>query len=214
MDYTTLIPPPNRQKPKFSAVVDLLCNGVGAITAAATQLQTVFDVDYAQGEQLDMIGLWVGASRRLPVPLNIFFSWDTVNLGWDQGQWNGANQPGTTTVLLDDETYRSLMKTIILANHWDGTLVQYQTILQAFFPNNTFYAVDNQDMTMDIFVDGPPLTNLQLAVMQPPGPLSRIKPVGVGINFDPTYDFGFSDSDGTDPPPDDTEGFGFGSFTS
>lgn len=214
MDYTSLLPPPNKQQPYLNAVVDLLCNGVGAVIATATQLQSVFDIDIATGEQLDMIGLWVGQSRRLPVPLDIFFSWDTTGLGWDQGQWDGAHQPGTSTVLLDDATYRSLMKTIVLANHWDGTLVQYQTIMQAFFPNNTFYAVDNQDMTMNIYVDGTPLTNLQLAVIQAPGPLSLIKPVGVGVNFDPTYDFGFSDGDGTDPAPDDTEGFGFGTFTS
>lgn len=206
MDYKTLVPSMNRDKPKFMALVDLLANGVGAVTQVATALQTTFDVDTALGEQLDMIGLWVGVTRRLDVPLNVFFSWDTSGLGWDQGQWNGAYQNGSATISLDDETYRLLMKTVIKANHWDGTLVQYQTIMQTFFVNQTFYAVDNQNMTMDVLVDGPPLTNVEIALMQT-GALSKIKPAGVGLNFDPTYDFGFAESS-------DTEGFGLGSFTS
>lgn len=204
MDYTSLITSQHRDKPRFVAVVDLLANSVGTIADTALSLTTLFDVDFALGVQLDTIGIWVGVSRRLDVPLDVFFSWDTTGLGWDQGQWNGAHQAGTTTVLLDDETYRLLMKTIIKANHWDGTLVQYQTIMQTFFPTQIFYAVDNQNMTMDTYIDGEALANVPLAIMQS-GPLSKIKPAGVGVNFDTTYDFGFDEAG-------DTEGFGKGTF--
>lgn len=207
MDYTTLITSQHRNKPKFNALVDLTANGVGGIGAVITSMQSLFDVDTATGEQLDTIGLWVGVSRRLEVPLNVFFSWNTNSLGWNEGQWNGAHQAGTTTILLDDDTYRRLMKTVIRANHWDGTLVQYQEIMQTFFPDNIFRAVDNQDMTMTLFVvTGPPLSNIDVQMLTT-GPLSKIKPAGVGINIEAPYNFGFSESP-------TSSGFNQGTFAS
>jgi hypothetical protein len=193
MDYTTLITSEHADKPKFMATVDLTANAIGAIAAVAQSLTTIYDVDTAVGQQLDYIGLWVGCSRRLQVPLNVFFSWNTTDLGWNQGIWKGPNESTTELVNLDDETYRLVMKTVIRANHWDGTLVQYQEIMQAAFPNNQFVAVDNQDMTMSIYVYGPVLSQVMWSVLHT-GPLSLIKPAGVGLIFEPDLNFGFAES--------------------
>jgi hypothetical protein len=193
MDYTTLIPSMNRQKPHFAAVVDLLCNAVGAITDTLVSMEALFDVDTAGGEQLDFIGLWVGCSRRLSIPLSIFFSWDVETLGWDQAQWLGQNQSETTVILLDDENYRNLIKTTIRMNHWDGSLVQYQAIIAAAFPANSVWAVDNQDMTMALYVSGPPLSAIQRALLEG-GPLSEFRPAGVKLNIADELFFGFEEA--------------------
>jgi hypothetical protein len=193
MDYTSLITSQHANKPKFAATVALLANSVGTIGDAAQSLITLFDLDSAVGEQLDQIGVWVGVSRRLSVPITgLFFSWDTTGLGWDEGQWRGPNDATSQLAELDDASYRQLLKVIILANHWDGTMVQYQKILQAFLPNSSIFAVDNQNMTMSIYVSGPPLTALQQAVVN--GPLTNIKPAGVGLLTLTELDFGFSEA--------------------
>lgn len=207
MDYTTLIPSQNRNKPRFTATVDLLCNGVGAIAAAAQSMQTLFDIDTAAGEQLDFIGLWVGVSRRLDVPMTVFFSYDTDNLGWNEGEWRGPNQSSTQVTLLSDDDYRLLLKVMVRANHWDGTLVEYQNIMAAAFPSNSFWAVDNQDMTISVYVSGPPLSASQKAMLDAGGPLTTIKPAGVRLLALTELQFGFSEAQSS-------VGFGQGVFNS
>ena len=192
-DYTTLITSEHRDKPNFVATVAATCNQVSAIVDVALSLQNLFDLDTAVGEQLDQIGLWIGASRRLAVPINVFFSWDTQGLGWNEGQWNGQFQAETQLVVLDDEPYRLLLKVVARANHWDGTLVQYQEIMQMAFPDNFFAATDNQDMTMSIGLYGPPLSQVLYAMLNG-GPLSKIKPAGVRLFIEPDFNFGFQES--------------------
>ena len=73
MDYTTLITSEHASKSKFMAVVDLLANGVGAITQVAQSLPTEFDLDAAVGAQQDIVGLWIGQSRVVPNVLTVGF---------------------------------------------------------------------------------------------------------------------------------------------
>jgi hypothetical protein len=116
----------------------------------------LYDFDMAIGDQLDAVGAWIGLNRVVSVP-------------------SGA-------VTLSDGDYRLLLRSKIAANHFDGSFQQYQQILSSLFVGSgtTLIAVDNQDMSIDIYVLGNPPTPLQITLMQlgylPP------KPEGVHIN--------------------------------
>ncbi len=181
IDYTELLTSQHIKRPKFLEFVAELTKPFAENVDTMLALQQAFDLDVAEGKQLDTIGLWVGASRRVVVPLAIFFSFDTVGLGFDEGIWKGPFDVSTGITYLDDATYRSLIRTKIAANSWNGSLNDYQDLMQlAFPPANNFFAVDNQDMTMTIHVTGPVLSAVLSALLQS-GALSEIRPAGVAI---------------------------------
>src|SRR4051812_17274628 len=95
---------------------------VDAQTTAA-EVEVVFDLDTALGDQLDQIGKWVGQSRILPLPLtNVYFSLDDATLGLDFGSLQGPFDSTTGLVTLPDEAYRNLLRATIIVNQWDGTI--------------------------------------------------------------------------------------------
>jgi len=154
--YSNLITSEHRKRPKFKAVVELLVSGFTDEMKTLDICPVVYDFDLAIGDQLDAVGAWVGLSRVVSVP-------------------SGA-------VSLSDADYRLLLRSKIAANHFDGSFQQYQLILSSLFVGSgtTLIAVDNQDMTIDVYVLGNPPTPLQITLMQqgylPP------KPEGVRIN--------------------------------
>jgi hypothetical protein len=179
-DYRELIPSMNRSAERFATMIQELTQGPLDIRGASLALNEAFNLDTAEGSQLDAIGLWVGVSRQVVVPLDIFFTLDLAGKGFDQGSWKGPFDVDSGLVLLDDETYRRIIRVVILANHWDGTLTQYQVLMQQAFPDNTFFAVDNFNMTLTIHVTGPELSAVMTAMLQS-GVLYSIRPAGVGI---------------------------------
>lgn len=155
--YADLITSEHRNKPKFRAVVELLVSGLTDEMKVLGSMPVLYQFNNAMGEQLDRVGVWVGLSRFVLVP----------SLG---------------TVELSDADYRLLLTSKIAANHYDGSFAQYQQILSSLFTGFgfTLVAVDNMDMSLDIYVVGANPTPIQLALMQngylPP------KPEGVRIN--------------------------------
>lgn len=196
--YLDRIPRWNRAHPNFVANVYLLCAAGTVLTQFLQQLTTTFDVDTAIGVQLDQIGQWVGRSRRINNPItDVYFSWDTANLGWDEGVWLGPFDPIEGMVSLDDHTYRLLLKAKIGANSWDSTIGEMQDIMApivATSPGTLFYVQDNQDMTMTMAIAGklPPLVTQSLIL----GGYIPFKPEGVRVDefitsVDNTALFGF-----------------------
>lgn len=98
---------------------------------AANQMNNDFDIDFASGIQLDMIGEIVGQSRTLPF------------------QPTDGSDPE-----LDDATYRMLLKAKVALNHWDGQLLSIEQKWVSIFPNTSIYITDNQDMSLTISVLG------------------------------------------------------------
>lgn len=181
LDYTTLITSQHRSRPKFSAWLTTIAGSIGDITDVLAEMNEKFDVDTAVGAQLDVVGLWVGCSRYVVVPINNWFSFDTPGKGFDEGFWRGSFDPGTGLYLLDDVSYRRIIRAVIAADHWDGTLKNYHAVLQKAMPSgNTIWAVDNFDMSIDIHVSGPKLNAVMTALLTT-GKLSEIKPAGVAI---------------------------------
>jgi len=97
--------------------------------------QTVIDIvdamsiDNASGDVLNKLGELVGIKRNQII--------------LDSGD------------LIDDENYKKVIKGKIAQNYWDGTLEGFEDILNLVFDTNfQFLVVDNQDMSVDVFIFG------------------------------------------------------------
>lgn len=180
-EYLNLIPSQHREKPDFAATVG---NAVGFSVRVCDLLDAMiprFDVDAAVGDQLDMIGVWVGVSRNIEVPIsNVYFTWNSSEeLGWEFGSWQPANQPANVSVLPDD-AYRTLIKGRIAANAWSGLTEDAYAIWAAIFPEIAILIKDNQDMSYDLILFGAIIDSLTLALLT--GGYIPLKPEGVRVN--------------------------------
>jgi len=211
-DYTALITSEHNQQPNFMATVEALVMGFVDGINVLNALPDDFSLDLAVGVQLDQVGLWVGFSRNVPIPLppNLF-QLDVVGSGFDEGTWQGPGNPLSGLVVLDDDTYRTMLRIKIGANSWDGSLAQMQAILAAVFstpgaiqnlavnvsydelattvPRDpliaagppAFFVVDNQDMTAGVFFLGT-LPSVTLLSLFENGYMP-IKPEGVHMDY-------------------------------
>lgn len=144
-EYLARIPPANRSEPKFAAMMAGLLAPIVAAGNVAESLTAAFDVDTAIGVQLDTVGVLVGVGRTVAVPLaNVYFSFDVPGLGFDQGIIKGPYDDERGISVLDNDTYRKLIKAKILSNAWDGSVVGATAILNAFFddPDTHVFAED------------------------------------------------------------------------
>lgn len=141
-------------KPRYMAHLTKMLEKIDAATGVANDMALSFFIDEAVGNQLDIIGKLVGISRLVLI--------------------QGSSYYGTT---VDDEQYRALLYSKIFANHWDGTIQTFREIW-----GNTLgkmmdaYYIDNQDMTVDIIVNG--IVSAFLLSLIPSGQLIP-KPMGV-----------------------------------
>ncbi|MBU66450.1 MAG: hypothetical protein CL858_13510 [Cupriavidus sp.] len=181
--YTDLITSEHNKRLKFMEVVETLAEPMVDLQNVLSAMPGKFDLDNAVGDQLDTIGLWVGISRDVPVPLtSVYFSLDIDGLGFDQGSWKGPFDPDAGLTRLDDDTYRLVIRAKIGANHWDGTLEASKAILDSIFGGGTFVFIqDNQDMSMTIGIAGVIPSAVFLAVLA--NGLIPLKPEGVRINI-------------------------------
>ncbi|EGD4871887.1 DUF2612 domain-containing protein [Escherichia coli] len=150
-------------KPKFFAHVDLSTRPLSDVSDAMSRLIPDFDIDTAIGVQLDVVGEWVGRSRRVATPVTgIYFSWDTERVGWDQGIWQGPYDPNDGFIDLSDEIYRLMLKVKVAINNWDGQNDSLPSILDAALAGSgiRMTIVDNQDMSISIWILGDPSVSL------------------------------------------------------
>jgi hypothetical protein len=179
--YQDLVPA-HHQKPLFLAVLAAFTQGQVDNQNLLASMPAAFDVDTAVGVQLDDVGVRVGATRVLSVPLTgVFFAWDTVGLGWDEGIWLGPYDTGDTLYSLPDDSFRILIRAVIAKNKWDGTIPGAYIILAIAFGGlgYTFLIQDNQDMSLTYIILGPPLTAVMRALLI--GGQLTLKPAGVRI---------------------------------
>lgn len=182
LDYLNLITSSWREKPNYTAMISADVSPMVQVQDLLSSMIPKFDVDVAVGQQLDIIGLWVGISRVVKVPISgVYFSWDSADytLGWEFGSWAPADTPTEVTVLPDD-AYRTLIKAKIAANQWDGTIDGAYAIWDEIFTTVTILIKDNQDMTFDLGVVGGIIDSLTLALIT--GGYIPLKPEGVRIN--------------------------------
>lgn len=180
-DYLNLITSAWRQKPNFIATVTIDVSVQLRVQFLLNAMLALFDLDLATGEQLDVIGQWVGISRNVSIPITgVYFSWDgAYTVGWDYGVWQPNLAPTNITVLPDD-VYLTLIRAKIAANQWDGTTTGAYAIWDAVFPTITILIQDNQNMSYDLALVGGIVDSLTLALIL--GGYIPLKPEGVRVN--------------------------------
>lgn len=181
--YLDLIPSANRNQPTFIATLSVWLNFYVYMQALLASISTLFYVRTAVGAQLDVVGIWVGVSRDIAVPITgVYFTWDDVDSdGWDFGVWKGPFDPTSGIVSMPDDVYRNIILGKIAANNWDGTTPGAYAVFAIAFPNIPMYIEDHQDMTMLMGFPGPPLDSLTKALIEQN--YIPLKPEGVGIAY-------------------------------
>lgn len=180
-DYLALIPPEHADKPNFVATVSLSVQPFVDMQNALATMNQLFDLDAAAGQQLDMVGQWIGPTRYIAEPLDIYFSFDTPGLGFDQGIWWGPFEAATGMTALPDQNYRILLNATIAANNWDGTIPGAYSAWDVLFAG-TGYGIliqdyDNMEMAITLIGQQPdPVTEALFTT----GALD-LKPAGVTL---------------------------------
>ncbi len=76
-EYLDLLTSAFREQPKFTAMISADVAPMVQVQTLLQQMIPLFDVDVAVGDQLDIIGKWVGVSRNVAIPIaGVFFTWD------------------------------------------------------------------------------------------------------------------------------------------
>ena len=202
--YLNLVTSEHADKPKFLASISASIQAWADLSVLLDSITTLYDLDIAVGQQLDIVGQWVGISRNLKLSIaGIYFAFDTSNVGFDQGVWQGPFDPDSGLVQLPDDHYRLLIKATILNNVWDGTTdhayILANTVFQSYGLSLFIEDPCNLTMNLDLIGSGAP-DALTLALFT--GGYLSIKPAGVHIanyytQYNPGPLFAFDLNDGT-----------------
>ena len=184
--YASRITPWHSVRPKFRATVEMIAAPYVALQEFLETLPREFDIDFAIGKQLDVVGEWVGRSRFIEFPLpDPWFSYDDKRRGWDIGIWKNETYQYQTTAMqeLDDETYRRLLYAKVMANNWDGTTIGASEAYQRFFSDegSRVFVVDFNDLTMTVAVAGKVPQNVYLSLLA--NNYLPLKPGGVKLDI-------------------------------
>jgi hypothetical protein len=188
--YTDLITSEHISKPNFVAMVGQTCQAWADLTQLLNSIPGLYDLVNAVGAQLDVVGQWVGVTRKLEEPLTgVYFSLDVAGLGLDQGVLQGPYDPTSGLVSLPDAQYLLLISAKILNNQWDGSVPGAYTLLNTLF-NPLGYQIaieDHANLTMGLalLTLTSALPDVLVTAMFTNG-LLDVKPVGVRIT---TYDY-------------------------
>ena len=129
--YLNLVTSEYKLAPNFLANLTSSIKLFEDVMTCNTSMTPAFDLDAAAGVQLDTLGVIAGVGRVVPF------------------QPSGGVSP-----VLDDTTYRLLIKATIAANQWDGTQSSLYPIWKQLFPSGNITIVDNQNMSATIVLSG------------------------------------------------------------
>lgn len=129
--YLKLITSEYANKPLYNSYVKAFLDMLSPLVDNYDAFDSLFNLDTAAGEQLDTLGSLVGISRKLPIS-------------------NSNIDP-----ILNDDTYRKVILSKIMANHWNGSIEGLEGILQKVFPDLSYSIVDNQDMSYNVVIIDP-----------------------------------------------------------
>ncbi|QUG75956.1 DUF2612 domain-containing protein [Erwinia sp. E602] len=153
--YTELITNYHAGKPLYFQHIDLSTRPLSDTAAAAAGMITAFDIDTAAGEQLDILGQWIGRARSVARPITgIYFEFDAERVGFEQGIWQGPFDPDDGFINLSDDVYRVVLKAKIGINNWNGQNDTLPPIIESALAGTgiVMSIVDNQDMTISVLI--------------------------------------------------------------
>lgn len=129
--YLNSVTSQHRDKKKFIAWLSSSLTIIDHAYIMTKNIDNDFDLDNALGVQLDMLGQSIGRKRMLTFqPLN-------------------DHNP-----VMDDETYRLVLKAKVAMNNWDGKTESAYEIWYNTFKDIGLQIQDNQDMSMTAYVTG------------------------------------------------------------
>ena len=130
--YIKAITSQHKNQSNFISWLTYSLNKVEAVYSILQSFTEDFDIDTAIGAQLDIIGVIIGRSRSLDF------------------QPTDGSSP-----VLDDDTYRMVLKAKTLQNQWNGRIDTMYKMWNDIFPDlNLLYITDYQDMTMKATIVG------------------------------------------------------------
>ena len=155
-EYAALLSQKNYNREKFNLLVRSFLEPGVNLSELVNSFVEAFDLENAGGQQLDIIGNLIGASRVL----------------------NYA--PGEGERSMDDDEFKLVLKLTIAQNIWDGTLGSLGPLYKNIFGDSASIRYkDNQDMTVDIDVFGD-ISTREAEILRNSGLL--LVPAGVGKN--------------------------------
>ena len=157
VEYLRLITSEYADKPNYNSFVEAFLKKVSPINDCMTSFDTIFNLNVAEGDQLDWWGTMLNVSRELPI-----------------------SDPDIPSVLTDD-LYRIVLKARIYSNMWDGTILGLQEIINKTFENVTYQLVDGQDMSMQVILIVPNADPALIALLLNGYILP--KPSGVNVSY-------------------------------
>lgn len=172
--YANLLIIQYRQKPKAYATIQALAD-MAVMDQLPIDVQNAFNIETAVGDQLDILGKYIGATR------------------------NGYNATGPVT--LSDSDFRTLLKFVIITNTAGSSLYTIQTLLAGAFPGQVFIS-DSTTMTINYVLLESLGTPDLLEVIVRGGYLPKPMGVGVSATIVPVHDnsyFGFRTYAAPDP---------------
>lgn len=172
-DYTQLITSEHNQRPKFMAMVEAVTGAWGGIAEFINTIPAEFDLDAAEGAQLDVIGLWVGQSRLIPNVLLVQylnFEGQPAALTFGEegnpaigGRFYSEGDSLTGSTLLADPEYRTIIRARIVRNSAKGLTSDFIRALSFIFDAPAVID-DRGDMAVSVYI-GRPLSLTELAII-------------------------------------------------
>lgn len=123
--YKDLLIMQYKGKPKAEATIEALTE-LSLMDDLAVDLVNAFNINTAEGSQLDVIGDIVGVERRA--------------------------RDFTQIIELDDDDFRTLIRVAIIKNNFGSSLFDIDDLLNTFFPG-TILCFDFANMSMGYFFD-------------------------------------------------------------
>ena len=167
-EYKKLLIWQYQDKPKAQKHIELILSEFEKIYNLLNVIPDAFDLDKAVGKQQDILGKILGISRNVPFAVSKRFFGFTNNInsyGFDRRlKTTGFKIPFKrklediyTSGRLDDTQFRVFLKAKAIKNNVRATMIDDNKLsLQdaiSFLFNDTSYIVDNQDMTMTLYID-------------------------------------------------------------
>ena len=167
-EYKKLLIWQYQDKPKAQKHIELILSEFEKIYNLLNVIPDAFDLDKAVGKQQDILGKILGISRNVPFAVSKRFFGFTNNInsyGFDRRlKTTGFKIPFKrklediyTSGRLDDTQFRVFLKAKAIKNNVRATMIDDNKLsLQDainFLFNDTSYVVDNQDMTMTLYIE-------------------------------------------------------------
>lgn len=196
------------EKPNAYAEAGVIADGYGKVYDLLTDVVVGFDLDNAEGHQLDIIGRIIGVPRVVPFVLpKVAFGFEqNPNSRGFASKFNSTRPgapfqskfaPAYTPQQLNDFDYRFFIRAKIANNIVAAVIasderISIQDVINTAFDGRA-YVLDNQDMTLTLYVS-PEVDVDRLRLIQQIGLLPKPQAVRykVIVQAAPEETFGFS----------------------